>query len=465
MTRPFRSVQAAVNAASPGATIDVARGTYTENVTIPDESLTLLGGFAGGSAAGYAGGQAGDFSASNPGTNITTATAADATAPVLYLYNFTARTIAIEGFTIQGGSHGVYVVADYPQFPNVTIAHDIIQNNGPATLQPGGGTYDYYGGGIFSSNATITISNDVIRGNNANRGGAIYVDSKSDYTITNNVIDGNTGWDDHGGGVVLSPLPASASGTGTFAYNTISNNVASKAYTYGWAGGILIAGNLVPSSLKPVTLTHDVFTGNTAPSVGGAIFVDNGATVILDHELIYKNSTQTLGGGAIYVDGDGSGVGSYVTIVNCTIADNFNAGDNQGNGVYVEEYSRVTIRNTIFWGNTQDIYIVPDRTGSKVAVSYSDIQQGWAGTGNFSKDPLFANPTAGDYHEQSTAGRWDPAANGGAGGWVMDAVNSPVIDAGDPASDYSLEPAPNGGRINMGVYGDTAQASKSASGH
>jgi hypothetical protein len=260
-------------------------------------------------------------------------------------------------------------------------------------------------------------------------------------------------------------LPASAPGVGTFSSNTISNNVASKAFNYGWGGGILIGGNLRPSSLKPVILAYDVFTGNSAPSVGGAVFADNGARVVLDHELIYKNRTQTVGGGAIYVDGDASGVGSYLTMVNCTIADNVDSGNHLGNGVYVEEYSRATIKNSIFWGNTQDIYVVPDRTGSHVSVSYCDTQQPWKGAGNMSTDPLFANPATGDYHEQSTQGRWDPTANGGVGGWVMDAVTSPVIDAGDPIADYALEPAPNGHRINLGVYGNTAQASRSPSSH
>jgi len=44
---------------------------------------------------------------------------------------------------------------------------------------------------------------------------------------------------------------------------------------------------------------------------------------------------------------------------------------------------------------------------------------------------------------------------------VTDAVTSPAIDAGDPASPIGYEPFPNGGRINMGAYGGTAEASKS----
>ena len=56
---------------------------------------------------------------------------------------------------------------------------------------------------------------------------------------------------------------------------------------------------------------------------------------------------------------------------------------------------------------------------------------------------------------KSIAGRWDGSK------WVTDDVASPCIDAGDPASDYANEPAPNGGRINLGCYGNTAEASKS----
>ncbi len=38
-------------------------------------------------------------------------------------------------------------------------------------------------------------------------------------------------------------------------------------------------------------------------------------------------------------------------------------------------------------------------------------------------------------------------------------TNSPLIDAGDPASNFANEPAPNGGRINLGAWGNTPQAS------
>ncbi len=46
--------------------------------------------------------------------------------------------------------------------------------------------------------------------------------------------------------------------------------------------------------------------------------------------------------------------------------------------------------------------------------------------------------------------------------WSVDTVTSPCIDAGDPNMDVGNEPEGNGGRINMGAYGGTYQASKSS---
>ena len=45
--------------------------------------------------------------------------------------------------------------------------------------------------------------------------------------------------------------------------------------------------------------------------------------------------------------------------------------------------------------------------------------------------------------------------------WAMDSVTSPAIDLGDPMADPAGERGPNGGRVNMGAYGDTPYASMS----
>ena len=65
----------------------------------------------------------------------------------------------------------------------------------------------------------------------------------------------------------------------------------------------------------------------------------------------------------------------------------------------------------------------------------------------------------GDYHLKSQAGRWDTNSQSCA----IDDVTGPCIDAGDPNTLIGNEPFPNGGFINMGVYGGTTEASKSLS--
>lgn len=79
-----------------------------------------------------------------------------------------------------------------------------------------------------------------------------------------------------------------------------------------------------------------------------------------------------------------------------------------------------------------------------------------------SQDPLFADPDALDFHPQSPAGRFNPASgNHDEGAETGDTVFSPLIDTGAPGDAFSEEPAPNGGRVNVGLHGNTAQASMS----
>ena len=92
----------------------------------------------------------------------------------------------------------------------------------------------------------------------------------------------------------------------------------------------------------------------------------------------------------------------------------------------------------------------------------------YAKTGDFFGNPRFARDGVwigyiwqeGDYHLKSGAGRYDPNNEI----WVLDDVNSPCIDAGDPCDPIGYEPNPNGGKINVGNYGGTWEASKSTNG-
>jgi hypothetical protein len=94
-------------------------------------------------------------------------------------------------------------------------------------------------------------------------------------------------------------------------------------------------------------------------------------------------------------------------------------------------------------------------------VDYCILQRDWQDNALINNclvvDPCFADAESGDYHLKSQAGRWNPDSKS----WVLDNVTSPGIDAGDPTNPVGPEPFPNGGRINMGAYGGTVEASKS----
>ncbi len=137
--------------------------------------------------------------------------------------------------------------------------------------------------------------------------------------------------------------------------------------------------------------------------------------------------------------------GSSPTISNLTIVDN-------KYGIEAYAGSEPDISNTIFWNNTDG-----DLFGCEAR--YSSIERGGEGEGNITVDPLFVNPDNGDYHLRSERGRYWPEHDV----WVLDKITSPCIDGGDPTVDPSGEPMPNGGRINMGAYGGTPEASLSSS--
>jgi predicted outer membrane repeat protein len=133
-------------------------------------------------------------------------------------------------------------------------------------------------------------------------------------------------------------------------------------------------------------------------------------------------------GGGLYVEN------SNPILINCTFAGN--SATYFGGGIYCNGGSPV-LTNCILWGDTPDEISMFIGT---LSITYSNIQGGFPGEGNIDAEPLFADAANGDYHLLTS---------------------SPCIDAGDPNSEFTLEPEPNGGRINMGAYGGTPEASKS----
>lgn len=317
------------------------------------------------------------------------------------------------------------------------------------------------------------VANTIIDPNRAGRG--FYIHSGEDANCIISGLTINSGEDESGGGVLCDNSSP-----------TINNCIIKNGHATDSGGGLCC-------DCSDSRIINCIITGNSAEYYGGGIsciFCDPVIVgcVISDNNAVeegggidcwYSNPTVNnciITGNEAY---EGGGVNCYfpgqANLVNCTLAANFAVGS--GGGVCCEE-SEVTIRSCILWANSgtsgPQIALEPfSYHPTLVSISYSGVQGGEAavhvdpcsiliwGSGNIDADPCFASFDANgdaslwDFHLQSLYGRWDPNSKS----WVSDSNTSLCIDAGDPNSDWSDEPWPNGKRINMGAYGGTIQAS------
>jgi hypothetical protein len=189
---------------------------------------------------------------------------------------------------------------------------------------------------------------------------------------------------------------------------TIKNNLITGNYNSGGpGGGIAYCDGLIQ---------NNVITGNSALG-GGGLWHCFGT---IENNLIYNNSVTNSGGGLAFCDG---------IIQNNAIYENSAAWS--GGGV---SWCSGTMRNCIIWGNKAAHGAQVDGPHKP---TYSCIE-GWSlgGEGNIAFNPHFVDEFNGDFHLTS---------------W------SPCIDAGDPTSPFKYEPQPNGGRVDMGAYGNTPE--------
>jgi hypothetical protein len=234
-------------------------------------------------------------------------------------------------------------------------------------------------------------------------------------------------------------------------------------------------GGAVYARTRVVAWTCDFVSNAVGYAHGGAVYIPPSGQGGFSYDHVFANcafvansvanAANSGGGGALYLGA--AATAAATTVENCTFYSNRVAAstDHGGGAININgTLHAVTVRNSIFrnnpgFGGTREI----SRQSGTLALSYTSIDQtrivaGFtAGAGMINVDPLFASESAPfDLHLKSKGGRWNPVSSQ----WVMDGVHSPCIDAGD-TSPYANEPALNGGRINLGRYGNTAQASKS----
>jgi hypothetical protein len=336
------------------------------------------------------------------------------------------------------------------------------------------------GAGIYCLDNSPTIRNCVIQNSYAEEGfgGGICLDEGSTAIITNCTITDNSAAY-YGGGI--SCIYSSPVITGC----TISGNTA------------ILEGGGIDSGHSDANILNCVIIDNKAPLGGGINCFAEGTTTVVNCTIVANSADEA--GGAVHCWFQGS-----IIIENSILWAN-SATD--GNQLGLTNEGTVSVSYCDVQGGRGGVY---------------DPCNGldW-GQANINIDPCFAsfdpngNPNLWDFHLQSIDGRWDPARfpaadmtqNGfvdlkdftvlaavwlqqgenlagdldysGAvnlldlrimlnsylttqskGTWMRDTVSSPCLDGGDPNSDWTNEPWPNGKRVNMGAYGGTNQASK-----
>lgn len=349
---------------------------------------------------------------------------------------------------------------------------------------PGGGNN---GGAIFSESVgTLTVSDSVITGNQADQGGGIY--ATGDLNVLNSTIGGagalkNQAIAGYGGGIY-------GLGNISITSSTISGNTASQK-----GGGIYALGtvNILNSTIGGLT-TAD---GNVANGNGGGIF---GQSVTVQSSAVTGNTSHNRGGG-IYSKGmlsvqnstlsgnsaDDSGGGIYgfnVTLTDATIANNTANADSgvagNGGGAFVSNSFKM--QNSIVAGNSTLVLNtfpdlnIPSGNASKVKFSLIANNTGLPAGAQFTvTGPAGAPNSAGNIIGQPGganaialtdvfgAGGGTLAANGGPTNTIALLAGSIAINKGSNAllvmsgnGDQRGLPfnrvSPTGGSVDMGAF-------------
>jgi predicted outer membrane repeat protein len=438
---PCQTISYTLNSrASDGDTILIATGTYTENLTITGITVTLRGGYT----------ISGTLWLTGTGETVINGNDADR---VFLIHDSNS---VLENLTITGGQapsaqcwgSGVWVTNG-----DVTIRSSTITGNtgdcggagievnhdwGPAHLTLESSTVSYNTGGekgglrVWGGNTSAEVRDVTFISNTAgDSGGGIAVVNNSSAVIVDTHLFSNTA--DHGGGGIEVDVSAQAQITSV----VIEHNSAD------YGGGIAVRGG------ASAFISGTRVISNTANESGGGVGIWNNGPVVVMANTIISDNYGTGGGGLSMWEPGSTFTGTNLLIVdnrsgpgpagialsdssggqlmNVTVVGNDSATGFDGAEISGPA-SGFPIVNSIFWGNGTD---GANLGGNNLNVSYSDVQGGFAGTGNINADPLFIG--GGDYHL---------------------GVGSPCIDKGTSAGapTHDIEGTPRDAVPDMGAY-------------
>jgi Big-like domain-containing protein/parallel beta helix pectate lyase-like protein len=333
-----QTIQSAIDTADYGDTVLVAPGTYREHIDFKGKAITVT---------------------SESGRPEDTIIDGGDAYPVVSFISGEGRGSAINGFTLQNGRSAVW------------------------------------GGGVSIQGSSPTITNNVIRNNNACNGAGIGALSGSPLiqrnTITNNIINFCSNRGPFGGGAGIGIEGASFV---EILDNVISNNVDGSQQANS-GGGIHLFGTGAP------IIKRNIIRGNSVNFLGGGISMGLVTDALIVQNLIIGNHAYE-GGGIHWIVGEPG-----ARLVNNTIADNDATAT--GSGLYINGVDvRTELTNNIIVAKPGQVGLYCGGIDPTVrfnnifsagGTAYAGGCSNMAGTnGNISADPLFTNPTQGDYH-------------------------------------------------------------------
>ncbi len=229
-------------------------------------------------------------------------------------------------------------------------------------------SYAYsYGGGFYCENGSyIQISGDTVGNNTAYSYGrnTNYHSNGYAYSYGGGLYCANGSELDLIGGTVIENNRSYSYGDGE----------SSRDYAYSYGGGMAIYGTGSDIDMNGITIRNNtLYNGpSTDALLGYGLYISESPVEMYNSFIVGNQGT------GIYLNS------SSPMIINNTIA------DNAGYGVHGTGGSAPTIRNCIFWGNTDDL--------EAVNAEYCNIQGGDSGEGNLYPpcNPLFVGE--GDYH-------------------------------------------------------------------
>ena len=195
--------------------------------------------------------------------------------------------------------------------------------------------------------------------------------------------------------------------------------------------------------LTDIEVSHCVFENKHFHQNGSGIYMLSLDSTQIHHCLFLDCNATACGGG----------IDIYQSVA-CSIQNNIFINNSApfGSAIYYlglwdgEIYNNIFINNSTSEENGCTVYET-DRFDSSTDLSYNCFWNNIGGDynsgeflndiGNITEDPLFLDIANRNFHLGDC---------------------SPCIDSGHPDSDFSNEPEPNGSRINMGIFGNTSEA-------